>query len=76
MTVMFADVRAYGPFRKISPQENFNFINAYLQWVSPVIKEHHGFIDKYLGDGVMALSPGSADDAVQAAIALHPAIVI
>jgi len=75
MTVMFADVRDWTTLSEsMSPRENFNFINAYLQWVSPVIKEHHGFIDKYLGDGVMALFPGSADDAVQAAIALHAAI--
>jgi len=58
----------------MSPRENFNFINAYLQWVSPVIKEHHGFIDQYYGDGVMALFPGTADDAVQAAVAMHAAV--
>ena len=75
MTVMFADVRDWTTLSEsMSPRENFNFINAYLQWVSPVIKEHHGFIDKYLGDGVMALFPGTADDAVQAAIAMHAAI--
>jgi len=52
MTVMFADVRDWTTLSEsMSPRENFNFINAYLQWVSPVIKEHHGFIDKYLGMG-------------------------
>ena len=75
MTVMFADVRGWTTLSEsMSPQENFNFINAYLQWVSPVIKEHHGFIDQFLGDGVMALFPGTADDAVQAAIAMHAAM--
>jgi DNA-binding response OmpR family regulator len=48
MTVMFADVRGWTTLSEsMSPRENFNFINAYLQWVSPVIKEHHGFIDQY-----------------------------
>ncbi len=75
MTVMFADVRGWTTLSEsMSPRENFNFINAYLQWVSPVIKEHHGFIDQYYGDGVMALFPGTADDAVQAAIAMHAAV--
>jgi two-component system sensor histidine kinase ChiS len=75
MTVMFADVRGWTTLSEtMSPQENFNFINAYLKRVSPVIKEHNGFIDQYYGDGVMALFMGSADDAVQAAIAMHGAV--
>jgi two-component system sensor histidine kinase ChiS len=41
---------------------------------SPVIKEHNGFIDQYYGDGVMALFPGTPDDAVMAAIAMHGAV--
>jgi DNA-binding response OmpR family regulator len=75
ITVMFADVRSWTTLSEnMSPQDNFNFINAYLKRVSPVIKEHQGFIDKYLGDGVMALFPGKADDAVQSAIAMHQAV--
>ncbi len=75
MTVMFADVRGWTTLSEsMSPQDNFNFINAYLKRVGPVIKEHHGFIDQYLGDGVMALFPGRPDDAVEAAIAMHKAV--
>ncbi len=75
MTVMFADIRGWTTLSEsMTPQENFNFINAYLRRVSPVIKEHHGFIDQYYGDGVMALFPGSPDDAVVAAIAMHAAV--
>jgi len=58
----------------MSPQDNFNFINGYLRRVSPVIEKHHGFIDQYYGDGVMALFPDSPDDAVMAAIALHSVV--
>jgi two-component system sensor histidine kinase ChiS len=72
MTVMFADVRGWTTLSEsMSPQDNFNFINAYLKRVSPAIKENCGFIDQYYGDGVMALFPGRADDAVRAAIAMH-----
>jgi len=75
MTVMFADVRGWTTLSEnMTPQENFQFINAYLKRVSPVIKEHNGFIDQYYGDGVMALFTGSPDDAVQAAIAMHEAV--
>jgi two-component system sensor histidine kinase ChiS len=75
MTVMFADVRGWTMLSEgMSPQENFNFINAYLRRVSPVIKEHGGFIDQYYGDGVMALFPEAPDGAVMAAIAMHAAL--
>ena len=39
--------------------------------MSPVIRNHNGFIDKYIGDAVMALFPQTADDAVQAAIEMQ-----
>jgi len=75
MTVLFADLRGWTTLSEtMSPQDNFNFINSYLKRVSPVITEHHGFIDQYYGDGVMALFPSQADDAVQAAIAMHQVV--
>ena len=72
MTVLFADIRSFTSLsEKMSPKENFNFLNAYLSRVSPVIRKYHGFIDKYIGDAVMALFPQSADDAIQAAIEMQ-----
>jgi two-component system sensor histidine kinase ChiS len=72
MTVLFADIRSFTSLsEKMSPKENFNFLNGYLSRVSPVIRKHHGFIDKYIGDAVMALFPQTADDAVQAAIEMQ-----
>jgi two-component system sensor histidine kinase ChiS len=72
MTIMFADIRDFtGLSERMNPQENFRFLNSYLSRVSPVIGQHHGFIDKYIGDEIMALFPRSSDDAVQAAIALQ-----
>ena len=70
MTIMFSDIRSFTTLsEKMSPQENFEFLNAYLQRVGPVIRQHHGFIDKYIGDAIMALFPEKPDDALQAAIA-------
>ena len=39
--------------------------------MEPIISQHHGFIDKYIGDAIMALFPTNADDAVQAAVAMQ-----
>ncbi|MBD2577982.1 ATP-binding protein [Oscillatoria sp. FACHB-1406] len=69
MAVMFSDIRSFTALsEKMTPQENFDFVNAYLRKVSPKIREHRGFIVKYLGDGMMAVFPTGVDDAIAAAI--------
>jgi PAS domain S-box-containing protein len=69
MTVMFSDVRSFTTMSEtMTPEENFGFVNAYLGRISPVVRDHRGFIVKYLGDGLMAVFPNSADDGVQAGI--------
>ncbi|MEL7140711.1 MAG: ATP-binding protein [Cyanobacteria bacterium J06573_11] len=70
MAVMFSDIRSFTTLSEsMTPQENFDFVNAYLRQVSPVIRDQNGFIVKYLGDGMMAVFPESVDDAVAAGIA-------
>ncbi len=74
MTVLFSDIRNFtGLSEQMTPDENFSFINAYLAHMGPVIRNHNGFIDKYIGDGIMALFE-SADDALAAAIAMLGAL--
>jgi class 3 adenylate cyclase len=71
LTVLFADIRSFTSLSEdLTPVENFNFLNSYLSRISPVIRGHGGFIDKYLGDGVMALFPRSPEDAVNAGLEL------
>ena len=73
MTIMFSDIRSFTTMsEKMSPQENFNFINDYLGKVSPAIRNQGGIIDKYIGDAIMALFPQqSAEAALQAAIEMQ-----
>jgi class 3 adenylate cyclase len=69
MTVLFSDIRSFTTMSEsMSPRENFDFINAFLKRVGPVIRDHGGVIDKYIGDAVMALFPGPAEDAIRAGI--------
>lgn len=71
MTVLFSDIRSFTQLsEQMTPAENFRFINDYLSKMEPVVKAYNGFIDKYIGDSVMALFPNSADDAVCGAIAM------
>ncbi|MBE7383139.1 MAG: HAMP domain-containing protein [Leptolyngbya sp. SIO1E4] len=70
MAVMFSDIRGFTSLaEKMKPQEAFDFINTYLQRISPQIRAHHGFVVKFLGDGVMAIFPETVEDAIDAAIA-------
>ncbi|MEG3931073.1 MULTISPECIES: adenylate/guanylate cyclase domain-containing protein [unclassified Microcoleus] len=69
MAIMFSDMRSFTTMaEQMTPQENFDFINNYLQQISPEIRKHNGFIVKYIGDGVMAVFPDGVDDAIQAGI--------
>jgi adenylate cyclase len=70
MAVMFSDIRSFTTLSEsMTPQENFNFVNDYLKRVSPEIRNHYGIIVKFLGDGMMAVFPEGADDAVAAGVA-------
>lgn len=77
MTVFFSDIRDFTALSEsLSPQENFNFLNSYLQHVNPIIRNNHGFIDKYIGDAIMALFPGASIDALTAAVSLQRQVVV
>ncbi len=70
MTILFSDIRDFTQLsEQMTPKENFDFINGYLAHVGPVVREHGGFIDKYIGDAVMALF-ASPDDALEAAVGM------
>ena len=56
MTVLFSDMRNFTTLSEgMTPDQNFTFINAYLERMGPVIRTHGGFIDKYIGDAIMGL---------------------
>jgi class 3 adenylate cyclase/sensor domain CHASE-containing protein len=72
ISVLFMDIRNFTTISEgLSPQENFDFINTVLKEIAPVVANNNGFIDKYIGDAIMALFPkedSSADDAVRSAM--------
>lgn len=71
MTILFADIRNFtGISETLSPAENFSFINDYLSVMGPIIRENNGFIDKYIGDAILALFFTSSD-AAKAAVEMH-----
>ncbi|MBK8394057.1 MAG: guanylate cyclase [Leptospiraceae bacterium] len=69
MTILFSDIRSFTSISEtLSPSENFGFINSYLETMGPIIRKHNGFIDKYIGDAIMALFPQKPSDAIDASI--------
>jgi predicted ATPase/class 3 adenylate cyclase/GAF domain-containing protein/tRNA A-37 threonylcarbamoyl transferase component Bud32 len=71
MSVLFSDIRDFTTLSEtMTPEDNFKFINSYLSRMEPVINKNKGFIDKYIGDAIMALFSGEADHAVKAGIAM------
>jgi adenylate cyclase len=75
MSVLFSDIRSFTTLsEKMNPQENFNFLNSYLDRISPAIQNHKGFIDKYMGDAVMALFSGNPENALKAGIEMQTEI--
>lgn len=75
MSVLFSDIRDFTTLSEsMTPADNFKFINAYLSRMEPEIIRNSGFIDKYIGDAIMALFSGEADNAVKAGIAMLNAL--
>jgi adenylate cyclase len=76
MTILFSDIRNFTTLSEtMTPHQNFNFLNSYLSQMEPLIARHHGLIDKYIGDAIMALFPRKPDDAVSGAIAMLDKLV-
>jgi adenylate cyclase len=66
LTVFFSDIKDFtGISEQLTASSVVNLLNSYFGAVASVIHAHNGFIDKYIGDGVMAfwIPPFSAGDA-------------
>ncbi len=83
IAVLFCDIRSFTTLsEKMRPEQLLNFLNSFFSAMSEPIHRNHGFIDKFLGDAIMALfdSDGktpahSARNAVRAAVEMHQALV-
>lgn len=84
ITVLFSDIRSFTNLSEtMTPQELLNFLNAYLKRMNEPIHANHGFIDKFVGDAIMALfdrpdgdDADEARDAVLAALAMQEALQV
>ena len=56
VTVLFVDIRNFTQIsEKLSPQEVSSVLNEYFSIVEPIVRKYSGFVNKYIGDGLLAV---------------------
>lgn len=78
ITVLFADIRGFTAYSENEkPEKVVRLLNRYFSAMSELIFEHGGTLDKYTGDGLMALfgaptaTPEDAKNALKTAVAMQ-----
>jgi len=81
LTLLNIDIRGFtGLTRKIGPQKTVSLLNSFFSVMGDIVFKHHGIVDKYLGDGFLALfgapvsSTMDADNAISAALEMQNAL--
>jgi adenylate cyclase/guanylate cyclase len=75
VTVFFSDIEGFSLIaEKMSPDELMSMMNEYLSAMTDVIESHGGYVDKYIGDSVVAVFGAPADDPDHAANAARAAL--
>jgi adenylate cyclase len=82
ITVLFADIRGFTSIAEHeNPEKIVTLLNRYFSAMSEIIFAHGGTLDKYIGDGLMAIfgaptaTPDDAVNAVNAAVAMQKRLV-
>ena len=56
VAILFADIRGFSSFvEKLLPYDVIHLLNRYFRCVEAVIRRHRGYVDNYMGDGLMAV---------------------
>tara|TARA_B100001250_G_scaffold57157_1_gene44243 strand:- start:1283 stop:2230 length:948 start_codon:yes stop_codon:yes gene_type:complete len=75
MSILFSDIRSFTTLSEsMLPEDNFKFVNTYLSKMGPIVRENNGYIDKFIGDAIMALFEISPDDAVRTSVKMLDAL--
>jgi class 3 adenylate cyclase len=75
MAILFSDIRDFTSLcENMTPSETLKFLNSYYASISPIIKANGGTIDKYMGDGIMAIFE-SVESGINAAIEINRHVV-
>ena len=71
MTVLFADIRGFtARSERLGAEGTMTFVNRLFSKLGPCVRDHGGFVDKYVGDGIIGLFDRSPADACASALAM------
>jgi adenylate cyclase len=80
VSILFTDLASFARVSEyLDPAQLAAALNTYFAAVTEIVERHHGFVDKFIGDAVVAIfgapieDPDHALDAVRAAIAIRAA---
>src|SRR4030088_358135 len=75
VTVFFSDLAGFASIsEKMTPAELVAFMNEYLSAMTDIIESKGGYVDKYIGDSIVAVFGAPADDSDHASNAAHAAL--
>ncbi len=75
MCVMFVHLGVDLPMMQIEKRINLlELLNETLLQINPLIQKYHGFIDKYLVEGVMVLFPEEGEPVIRCALEMQAAL--
>lgn len=75
MSVLFSDLRGFTTLsERLGPRRTLEVLNRYLAAMEPSIRSTGGFVDKYIGDAILALFEQGPDASVQAAVGMCAAL--
>jgi adenylate cyclase len=63
LTVLFSDIRGFSAIAEcLNPEALVRLLNEYFTGMTRAVLRHNGLLDKYLGDGIMAVYGAPIDD--------------
>jgi adenylate cyclase len=75
VTVFFSDIEGFSRIaERMSPDSLMSLMNEYLSEMTDIIEVHNGYVDKYIGDSIVAVFGAPADDPDHAANAARAAL--
>jgi class 3 adenylate cyclase len=76
-TVMFIDIRGFTALaHALEPADVFSLLQSYRAIVTSAVRAHGGFVDKFVGDGVLAVFGVAGDPADSAACGVSAALEV